>query len=877
MKIMVIDGNSILNRAFYGVRLLTNHEGFYTNAIYGFLSTLFKLQDEEMPEHTIVCFDVKEKTFRHKKFETYKATRKGMPDELAMQLPVMKDILDKLGITRCEKAGYEADDLIGTISRIVSESSNECVIVTGDKDSLQLVGDGTSVRLVTTKMGQSTTTKYDEQTFEEEYGFKPIQLIDLKALMGDTSDNISGVAGIGKKTANDLIKLFGSVENIYKNIDSEQIKKGVRDKLISGEQSAKDSYWLATIDRNAPLDIDPLNLPDEFIDETALFEIFNKLELKTFINRLGLVSSNDNVFEKKEIEIINLTDFNDINNIKQENELQPVFVHINKPQSAVCVHINDKYYIIKAHQFTEDEWFEILRRIFKLNVVMHDAKEQIVNLMNLGINTDGIKFDTCLAAYLLNPAEGSYDLQRVALSYCQIELKEPEFDKEDAFLGLIDNEDMSKQLALWTQAIESLYNEVMPKLKAQPELEKLYYELELPLMTVLADMQKIGCKVDANLLRQFGVNLDERIDSLTNEIYDYAGTEFKINSPKQLGEILFDRLGLPVQKKTKSGYSTNAEVLEAIAGYHPIVNAVLEYRQLTKLKSTYVDGLLKVINPSDGRIHSHFQQTVTATGRLSSVDPNLQNIPVRTELGRELRKMFVAQDENHLLIDADYSQIELRVLAHIAQDETMLEAFRHGADIHAATASKVYGVNIEDVTSQMRSSCKAVNFGIVYGISDFALAGDLGISRKQAGEFIKSYLETYTGVDKYMNDIKASAKEKGYVETLFGRRRYLPELSSKSFPIRSFGERIAMNTPIQGTAADIIKIAMLRVWKRLKSEGYKTKLILQVHDELILEAPLDEREQVTSLLTEEMQNAIKMDVPLVAEAHFGHDWYTAKG
>lgn len=877
MKIMVIDGNSILNRAFYGVRLLTNHEGFYTNAIYGFLSTLFKLQDEEMPEHTIVCFDVKEKTFRHKKFETYKATRKGMPDELAMQLPVMKDILDKLGITRCEKAGYEADDLIGTISRIVSESSNECVIVTGDKDSLQLVGDGTSVRLVTTKMGQSTTTKYDEQTFEEEYGFKPIQLIDLKALMGDTSDNISGVAGIGKKTANDLIKLFGSIENIYKNIDSEQIKKGVRDKLISGEQSAKDSYWLATIDRNAPLDIDPVNLPDEFIDETALLEIFNKLELKTFINRLGLVSSNGNVFEQKEIEIINLTDFNDIKNLEQENQSQPVFVHINKPQSAVCVHINDKYYIIKAHQFTEDEWFEILRRIFKLNVVMHDAKEQIVSLMNLGINTDGIKFDTCLAAYLLNPAEGSYDLQRVVLSYCQIELKEPEFDKEDAFLGLIDNEDMSKQLALWTQAIESLYNEVMPKLKAQPELEKLYYELELPLMTVLADMQKIGCKVDANLLREFGVNLDERIDSLTNEIYDYAGTEFKINSPKQLGEILFDRLGLPVQKKTKSGYSTNAEVLEAIAGYHPIVNAVLEYRQLTKLKSTYVDGLLKVINQSDGRIHSHFQQTATATGRLSSVDPNLQNIPVRTELGRELRKMFVAQDENHVLIDADYSQIELRVLAHIAQDETMLEAFRHGADIHAATASKVYGVNIEDVTSQMRSSCKAVNFGIVYGISDFALAGDLGISRKQAGEFIKSYLETYTGVDKYMKDIKASAKEKGYVETLFGRRRYLPELSSKSFPIRAFGERIAMNTPIQGTAADIIKIAMLRVWKRLKAEGYKTKLILQVHDELILEAPLDEREQVTSLLTEEMQNAIKMDVPLVAEAHFGHDWYTAKG
>ena len=877
MKIMVIDGNSILNRAFYGVRLLTNHEGFYTNAIYGFLSTLFKLQDEEMPKHTIVCFDVKEKTFRHKKFETYKANRKGMPDELAMQLPVMKDILDKLGITRCEKAGYEADDLIGTISRIVGESGNECVIVTGDKDSLQLVGDGISVRLVTTKMGQSTTTKYDEQTFIEKYGFKPIQLIDLKALMGDTSDNISGVKGIGEKTANELIKLFGSLENIYKNIDSKQIKKSVYNKLILGEQDAKNSYWLATIDRNVPIDINPLNLPDEFIDETALLDIFNKLELKTFINRLGLNSLNDNAFEQKKIEILNIIDFNDIKNLQLENNEKHVFVHVNKPQSAICVHIDDKYYIIKAHQFTEDEWFEILRRIFKLNVIMHDAKDQIVNLMNLGINTDGITFDTCLAAYLLNPAEGSYDLQRVALAYCQIELKDPEFDNEDAFLGLIDNEEVSKQLAKWTQAIECIYNEIMPKLKAQPELENLYYKLEFPLMTILADMQIIGCKVNADLLREFGVNLDERIELLTNEIYDYAGGEFKINSPKQLGEILFDRLGLPAQKKTKSGYSTSAEVLETIAGYHPIVNAVLEYRQLTKLKSTYVDGLLKVISPVDGRIHSHFQQTVTATGRLSSVDPNLQNIPVRTDIGRELRKMFVAKDENHVLIDADYSQIELRVLAHIAQDQAMIEAFKNGKDIHAATAAKVYGVNIEDVTSQMRSSCKAVNFGIVYGISDFALAEDLGISRKQAGEFIKSYLETYTGVNKYMNDIKASAKEKGYVETLFGRRRYLPELSSKSFPIRAFGERVAMNTPIQGTAADIIKIAMLRVWKRLKAEGYKTKLILQVHDELILEAPIDEREQVTKLLKEEMQNAIKIDVPLVAEANSGHDWYTAKG
>lgn len=882
MKIMVIDGNSILNRAFYGIRLLTNHEGFYTNAIYGFLSTLFKLKDEEMPDRTIVCFDVKEKTFRHKKFETYKATRKGMPEELAVQLPVMKDILCKLGITCCEKAGYEADDLIGTISRIVSENNSECVVVTGDRDSLQLVGNGTVVRLVTTKMGQSTTTRYDEQTFEEEYGFKPIQLIDLKALMGDSSDNISGVAGIGKKTANDLIAQFGTLENIYKNIEDSAIKKGVREKLLAGEQSAKDSYWLATIDRNVPMDIDPINLPDEFIDEDSLYEMFNKLELKSFINRLGLVSSvSDNVFEQKKIDFKQIIKFDEvlsyISNI--ENSKDNMFVLLNKDNTALCFSYLNEYFIITQISFSDDEWFEILRRVFsgKLKIVMHDAKQHFVDLMQMGISPKGLEFDTCLGAYLLSPSDSSYELERTALGYCQIELKQPIFDNEDAFTALTDITEALKQMAVWTDAIKCIYNEIIPKMHSQPELEKLYYELELPLVTVLADMQYTGCKVDADLLKDFGKQLDERIEKITQQIYDYAGGEFKINSPKQLGEILFDRLGLPAQKKTKSGYSTNAEVLESIAGYHPIVNDVLEYRQLTKLKSTYVDGLLKVIDAKDGRIHSHFQQTVTTTGRLSSVDPNLQNIPVRTELGRELRKMFVAKDENHVLIDADYSQIELRVLAHIAQDTAMIEAFKNGEDIHSATASKVYSVPIDEVTPQMRSSCKAVNFGIVYGISDFALAGDLGITRKQAGEFINNYLQTYTGVDKYMQDVKASAKEKGYAETLFGRRRYLPELASKSFVTRSFGERVAMNMPIQGTAADIIKIAMLRVWTRLKDEGYKTKLILQVHDELILEAPISESENVTKLLTQEMQNAIKMSVPLVADAHSGHDWYTAKG
>ncbi len=880
MKIMVIDGNSILNRAFYGVRLLTNHEGLYTNAVYGFLSTFFKLQDEEMPDRTIVCFDVREKTFRHKKFDSYKATRKGMPDELAVQLPIVKEVLDKLGITCCEQAGYEADDLIGTISRVLNEHGDECVVVTGDRDSLQLVGGGTSVRLVVTKMGQTTTTKYDEALFEEEYGFKPIRLIDLKALMGDSSDNISGVPGVGQKTAMNLLLKFGSLEQIYANLDSPDIKKGVRDKLTAGEQSAKDSFWLATIDRNAPLPIDPTALQEEFIDEEGLYALLNRLEFKNFIKRLGLSAEEAPAAEEESALQVELVQDAEAGLAQVKAcEGQRVYLHMTAMQDAFCLLDGTHARIYLEENFSADEWFELLRRLFsgKIQLVMHDAKEQLVKLLARGIAPKGVDFDTCLGAYLLNPAEGSYDLQRVALSYLNLELPDAAFEEDNAFAPLGNQADNMQLFARWTEAIKRVYAEIIAKLGEQPELKKLYFDLELPLMEVLADMQHIGCKADPALLQEFGEMLDGRIADLTERIYADAGEVFNINSPKQLGEILFEKLGLPAQKKTKKGYSTSAEILESIAGYHPVVGEVLEYRQLTKLKSTYVEGLLKVINPKDGRIHSHFQQTVTTTGRLSSVDPNLQNIPVRTELGRELRRMFVAEDDQHVLIDADYSQIELRVLAHIAQDKTMIEAFQHGQDIHAATAAKVYGVPVEEVTSQMRSSCKAVNFGIVYGISDFALAGDLGVTRKQAHEFIQSYLETYPNVDAYMHNIKEFAKKHGYVETLFGRRRYLPELSSKSFALRSFGERAAMNTPVQGTAADIIKIAMLRVWRRLRDEGYKSKLILQIHDELILEAPLDEQEAVTCLLTEEMEGALKMDAPLVAEAHAGHDWYTAKG
>lgn len=883
MKVMVIDGNSILNRAFYGIRLLTNHEGLYTNAIYGFLSTLFKLQDEELPDRTVVCFDVREKTFRHKRFDTYKATRKGMPDELAMQLPVMKDVLNKLGIACCELPGYEADDLIGTISRILNEHGDECVIVTGDRDSLQLVGGGTTVRLVATRMGQTTTTKYDETLFREEYGFAPQQLIDLKALMGDSSDNISGVPGVGQKTAMTLLLEFGTLDEIYRHLDSPSIKKGVREKLTKGEQSAHDSYWLATIDRNAPLPLDPTTLPDEFIDEEGLYALLNRLEFKNFIKRLGLTADSglpDSVEEEQTTEIVRITDTEaGFSRIRQAAEGTSTALYLTTRHDAFCLLGSQDAAVFLEQDFSEDEWYELLRRLFSgaVSLIMHDAKEHLVWLMGRGIQPEGIVFDTCLGAYLLNPAEGAYDLQRISLAYLSTELPDAVFEQEDAFAPLGNATESIKQLVHWTETVRRLEKELSARLEELPKLKSLYYDLELPLMTVLADMQHIGCKADPKLLHEFGEQLDSRIAELVTAIYSTAGGEFNINSPKQLGEVLFERLGLPALKKTKSGYSTNAEVLEAISGYHPVVGQVLEYRQLTKLKSTYVDGLLKVIDPVDGRIHSHFQQTVTATGRLSSTDPNLQNIPVRTELGRELRRMFLAEDTQHILIDADYSQIELRVLAHVAQDQAMLEAFRAGQDIHTATAAKVYGVPPEDVTPQMRTSCKAVNFGIVYGISDFSLSADLGITRKQAGAFIRNYLATYPGVEQYMQEIKEFAREHGYVETLFGRRRYLPELKSKSFAIRSFGERAAMNTPIQGTAADIIKIAMLRVWRRLRAEGFQSRLILQVHDELILEAPIEEQEAVTRLLTEEMEGAFQMDAPLVAEAHIGHDWYTAKG
>ena len=877
MKIMVIDGNSILNRAYFGIRNLSNHEGTPTNAVYGFLSTLFKQEDEEKPDRIVVCFDVKEKTFRHKKFDFYKATRKPMEENLAVQLPIIKEVLDALGIVRCEMAGYEADDLLGTISRRANEHGDECVVLTGDRDSLQLAGGGTVVRLVKSSQGKTTYTSYSTEKFREEYGFDPIRLIDLKSLMGDSSDNIPGVKGVGEKSAMQLLHDFGSLDGIYEHIDDERIKKGVRTKLLADEQSARDSYWLATIDRSVPLELDVENLPEPKMDKAALYALLTRLEFDQFIRRLGLTEEQAPAAQlavpacravSSAFEAFTLLD--------SLTESDRVFALTGKTVRVLCLMDGEEAYCLYADDMGE-AWNDVLARLFdgSINLALHDAKDTIKLLLQSGLDPRGISFDTALAAYLIDPTQSSYELPRLALACCNAMLPDLDLDDPAALSPLGGRETTEGAAARYLAAMREIFREMNDKIE-QFGMRKLYYEIELPLERVLAEMENAGCAVAPEELRTFGERLETRIRDLVDGIYQDAGAEFNINSPRQLGEVLFERLGLPAPKKTKTGYSTSAEVLERLRDEHPIIAHILEYRRLTKLKSTYVDGLLAVVDTKDNRIHTHFQQMVTATGRLSSTDPNLQNIPVRTELGRELRRMFVAPDKDHVLIDADYSQIELRVLAHISQDKHMIGAFVAGQDIHAATASKVYHLPLDEITSSMRSSCKAVNFGIVYGMSDFSLAQDIGVSRKEAAEFIKTYLDSYPGIENYMSTIKQTAREQGYVTTLFGRRRAVLDIDSKNFNVRSAAERIAMNTPIQGTAADIIKIAMVRVRDRLKREGLESRLILQVHDELILEAPLREKDAAAKILTEEMENAFKMDAPLVAEANCGASWYEAK-
>ncbi|MDR1131133.1 MAG: DNA polymerase I [Oscillospiraceae bacterium] len=852
MKLMILDGNSIINRTFYGIRMLNAPDGTPTNGVYGFMTVLRRLLDGERPQALCVAFDLKGPTFRHRQFESYKARRKPMPEELAVQIPILKEQLDALGVKRLELEGFEADDLIGTVSRVCAEKGWACEIVTGDKDSFQLITPTTHVMHIKSRMGKTESTAYTPEVFFEEYGFEPKKIIDLKALMGDASDNIPGVRGIGEKTALDLVRRFGSIDKIYAELPALDIKDAVKTKLSEGRADAELSFALATIDMKAPIDFDP---------ESCLFSgdfsggcaVFRRLGFLSLIEKWGL----------KE----------DARALTPES---PVSLPVREPAgeaalSALAERLKGLPYVAVLPLGGEPGGLELcdgeavyrlsrsklgesggsfLKTLFSQHVhkLSHNNKDFMGRLLSEGLGCGGFVFDTALAAYLLDPTESAYALTRLSAKY----------------LG----EEKSG-----TEAVFALYPVLCTKL-ADEGMGELLEKIELPLCEVIAHMERTGFMVDRQALSDFGKTLSAGIDALQKLIWALAGEEFNINSPKQLGEVLFERLMLPLGKKTKTGWSTNADVLDKLRGKHEIIDKILEYRRLSKLKSTYCDGLIKVI-AGDGRIHTNFQMTVTATGRLSSTEPNLQNIPVRTELGAELRKMFVAP-RGSVLVDADYSQIELRLLAHISGDETMKSAFRGGEDIHAVTASQVLGIPLSEVTKLQRSRAKAVNFGIVYGISAFSLAQDIGVFPGEARLYIDTYLEKYSGVREYMKTVVKRAKDDGVVTTLFGRRRPLPELKSPNFNMRAFGERVALNTPIQGTAADIIKLAMVNVHRRILADGLEARLILQIHDELIVECPEAEAEKVRRLLTEEMENAVRYSVPLDVDANIGRSWSDAK-
>ena len=884
MKLMVIDGNSIVNRAFYGIRPLTTRDGLYTHAIFGFLTTLLRLKAEEEPDALCVTFDVHAPTFRHREAESYKATRKGMPEELQMQMPVLKDVLDSLNIPRYEMAGWEADDLIGTISRKCEREGWDCVVVTGDKDSLQLITDRTKVKLVSTRMGQTTTKDMDEVAFREQYGFAPIHMIDLKALMGDTSDNIPGVPGVGEKTAMGLVQKYGSIEELYARMPDIEAKPAALRKLQEGEESARQSYWLATIVTDAPLEFAPEeNLVRQPLD--TAYPLFLKLEFTKLIEKFNLqpVEMSVETVEEKNFtvtarQVKTETDAAELLDLWRKADYVTVMALPDLTGVMVDCDISDTE-AISAELFFEKyagDWNALLRALFSADIkkVTHELKALTRTLLANGLPAEGFIFDTALAAYLLDATVGSYALDRLFVAYYNTELPKPIHLEADAFSLLGDTVQAEAAFHSYTSAVDALYETLAPKLREQ-NMWELFETAELPLCRVLAEMELAGCRVDKGALVSFGEMLSARIAELEQTIYDMAGENFNINSPKQLGEILFGKLGLPHGKKTKTGWSTNADVLEKLRYEAPIVSAVLEYRQYAKLKSTYADGLLKTID-ADGRIRTSFQMTVTATGRHSSTEPNLQNIPTRTDQGSEIRRMFVPE-EGCVLVDADYSQIELRLLAHISGDENMRNAFISGGDIHTATAAQVFHVAPEAVTGEMRRSAKAVNFGIVYGISAFSLSQDIGVSVAEAKAYMEAYFATFPGVRTYMDAVVEMAKQTGYVETILHRRRALPELTSSNHNLRAFGERVALNMPIQGTAADVMKLAMVAVWKRLRDEGLQARLVLQVHDELIVECRESEAEIVSCLLAEEMERVAELSVPLTAEAHWGRNWLEAKG
>ena len=856
MKLLVLDGNSILNRAFYGIKLLSTKDGTFTNAVYGFMTMLIKIKEDVQPDAVAVAFDLKAPTFRHKKYDGYKANRKPMPTELASQLPIIKELLQKLGYKIVECEGYEADDILGTLAKACEDNGCECVLATGDRDSLQLVSKSVTVRLAATKMGRPDVRIYDEAKIAEDYGVSPKQLIDIKAIQGDTSDNIPGVKGIGEKGAGELIRKFGSLDGVYENIDSGEIKPAMRKKLEQDKDNAYLSLMLGEIVKNAPIDTELSHYIPTDGDKQGAAALMARLEFFSLIKKLGLdkAVSDSAPAESIQQDFALVTDTAE-NIITALSNAEKYALAYDFENGSAAFAADGKVYIPDTQ--LDDSFYTTL---FSLDaaVITDSVKPLYKKAVQLGTELKKTEMDTSLAAYLLNPSASSYDAVRLMGEYG---IATPQLDT--------DNE-----LAPKAAGLLILSGVLLERIKQNGQ-ESLLYDIEIPLAAVLARMEHYGFAVDKDGIEEYGKTLEKTIDELQNSIYDDVGYIFNINSPKQLGVALFEKLMLPMGKKTKTGYSTSAEVLEGLRPYHPCIDKILNYRTLAKLKSTYCDGLLKVIS-EDGRIHSSFNQTETRTGRISSTEPNLQNIPVRTPQGRELRKFFVAKD-GCVLVDADYSQIELRVLADIAKDENMIQAFSNNDDIHAITASQVFNMPLEMVNSQMRSRAKAVNFGIVYGIGAFSLSKDIGVTRKEADHYIKSYLSHYSGVAEYMDRVVAQAKECGYVQTMFNRRRYLPELKSSNFNMRSFGERVARNMPIQGTAADIIKIAMIRVDRRLREENMSARLILQVHDELIVEAPNNEAMKAAMIVQQEMENAVKLSVPLTADASMGGSWYDAKG
>ena len=843
MKLLILDGNSVINRAYYGVKPLTNREGLYTHAIFGFLNILDKLEKEEQPDAVCVAFDLHGPTFRHLKYDGYKATRKGMDEELRMQMPVMKEVLRAMNIPIYECQGWEADDVIGTVGRICSNNGWECVIATGDRDSLQLIDDNVHVKLVISKPGQTVATLYTRERFREEYGFEPPKMVDLKALMGDSSDNIPGVAGVGPKTATELLVKFGSLDGVYANLADESIRPKLREKLEAGRENAYLSYDLATIRPEAPIDFEPIDALIQPYNKPELYALFQRLEFVRLIDKYGLRSAATEA-PKQVNAPVSLPKCDAL-----PREKMPCAVYL-APDGSLGLAWEKGVYVLAPMEVQMD--CDCL--LGRMDCICHDMKTTMHRLDEMGLCYGEFSFDTALAAYDLNPSASEYPVSKLATN----------------FLGTsVDDGDAGACAeALW---------QLKPVLAAELEkqgMKYLYETVEMPLCPVLYRMECQGVAIDRQQLEQFGRMLAGRIDECEKLIYGYAEETFNINSTKQLGELLFDKLKLPPVKKTKTGYSTNADVLEKLRDKHPIIPAIMDYRMLTKLKSTYADGLMKVIG-EDGRIRTTFQNLVTATGRLSSTEPNLQNIPVRTDLGAEIRKMFVPKP-GCVLVDADYSQIELRVLAHISGDKTMQAAFIAGQDIHTVTAAQVFGVAPEEVTPLQRRHAKAVNFGIVYGISEFSLSEDIGVSRWEAREYIDSYLSNYSGVRRYMKQVVADAREQGYTQTMFGRKRYIPELSSSNFNIRQGAERIALNTPIQGTAADLIKLAMIQVDKALRTRFPEAKLLLQVHDELIVECPKEIAPAVAELVSREMEGIAALNVPLVAEAKIGKSWYEAK-